>query len=198
VLAGAPASAQHPQAAEAFYLSDPGMKLWAWCSRLPRTDWSDAVLRSDGGRIERTTAPPLLSAPTRIARARRVDVLSPVVGGMRIDTRLLLRAAPTRRGQTLVLMLRPDVALKRARLNGVDVPLDAHPGAWTTVSFEAPPPEGVTLAFDTPEHGKVEFAAAEIAPGWPDGSHVPPPPPGVMGLLRTGTTVAVARLIAAW
>ena len=66
------------------------------------------------------------------------------------------------------------------------------------VSFEAPPPEGVTLAFDTPAHGKVEFAAAEIADGWPEGVRPPPMPASVMPVQRSGATVSVARLIAAW
>ena len=197
-LAAAAPSAQHPQAAEAFYLSDPGAKLWAWASRLPRTPWSDAVLRSDGGDIRRQSAPPLIEQAATLAPARRIDVLSPVVGGDRVDQRLLLRAAPTRRGETLVLMLRPTVELRRLRLNGIDAPLVVHAGVWSTISFEAPPPEGVTLAFDTPEHGQVAFAVAEIASGWPEGAHPPPQPASVMGVARSETTVSVARLSAAW
>ena len=133
-----------------------------------------------------------------MAPARRIDVLSPVVGGDRVDGRLLLRAAPTRRGQTLVLMLRPTVELRHVRLNGIDVPLATRPGEWSLVSFEAPPPEGVTLAFDTPEHGQVAFAAAEMADGWPTGVTPPPMPASVIPVARSGMTVAVARLIAAW
>jgi hypothetical protein len=198
VLASAAPTAAHPLPTEAFYLSDPGMKLWVWCSRLTRTPWSDAVLRSDGGVIHRDSAPPLISAPANMATARRIDVLTPVVGGDRVDQRLLLRAAPTRRGETLVLMLRPTVDLHHVRLNGIDIKLAIHPGRWSLVSFEAPPPEGVTLAFDTPEHGKVEFAAAEIADGWPPGVSSPPIPASLMAVSRSGKTVSVARLVAAW
>ena len=198
VLVAAGPSAAHPQPTEAFYLSDPGMKLWVWCSRLTHTPWSDAVLRLDGGALRKDRAPPLVPVPADMAPARRIDVLSPVVGGDRVDGRLLLRAAPTRRGQTLVLMLRPTVELRHVRLNGIDVPLATRPGEWSLVSFEAPPPEGVTLAFDTPEHGQVAFAAAEMADGWPTGVTPPPMPASVIPVARSGMTVAVARLIAAW
>ena len=197
-LAAAGPAAAHPQPTEAFYLSDPGMKLWAWCSRLTHTPWSDAVLRSDGGVIHRQSAPPLIPVPADMAPARRIAVLTPVVGGDRVDRRLLLRAAPTRRGQTLVLMVRPTVELHNIRLNGIDLKLATRAGTWSVVSFEAPPPEGVTLAFDTPAHGKVEFAAAEIADGWPAGVRPPPMPASVMPVQRSGATVSVARLIAAW
>ncbi len=198
VLVSAGPSAAHPQPTEAFYLADPGMKLWVWCSRLTHTPWSDAVLRRDGGVIRKDRAPPLIPAPADMAPARRIAVLTPVVGGDRMEQRLLLRAAPTRRGETLVLMLQPTVDLHHVRLNGIEVPLVTHPGGWSLVSFEAPPPEGVTLAFDTPIHGKVAFAAAEIAEGWPDGVTPPPLPSSVMPVSRSGKTVSVARLIAAW
>ena len=197
-LAAAGPAAAHPQPTEAFYLSDPGMKLWVWVSRLSPTSWSDAVLRRDGGAIRRDRAPPLIPSPADMAPARRIAVLSPVVGGDRVDQRLLLRAAPTRRGQTLVLMLQPTVELHHVTLNGIDVKLVTRPGSWSLVSFGAPPPEGVTLAFDTPAHGQVAFAAAEIAEGWPEGVTPPPMPGSLMPVSQSGTTLAVARLTAAW
>ena len=198
VLAAAGPTAVHPQPTEAFYLADPGMKLWVWCSRLTGTPWSDTVLRSDGGVIRKDRAPPLIPTPADMAAARQIAVLTPVVGGDRVEQRLLLRAAPTRRGETLVLMVRPTVELRHVRLNGIDVKLVTRPGGWSLVSFEAPPPEGVTLAFDTPAHGKVEFAAAEVADGWPEGARPPPMPAVLMPVSRSGKTVSVARLQAAW
>jgi hypothetical protein len=156
------------------------------------------VLRSDGGAIVQKADAPLLPNPIRMAPAHPQPVATPVVSAERMEGRLLLHAVPMRAGETMLLLVRPSVSLDHARLNGREVPMAAKAGVWTTLSFEAPPPEGVTLAFATPDHAGLEFVAVEIRSGWPQGVTTPPRPPQLMAFSRSDTTLAVARLNATW
>ncbi len=189
---------QRPGLSEAFYLADPGQKLWARGSRLGETTWSDLVLKSDGGAIALKADSPLFPRPIQMAPAHALPVATPLVSAARMDGRLLLHAIPVRSGETLVLMFRPSVSLDHARLNGREVALVSKAGVWTTLNFEAPPPEGVTIAFATPDHAGLEFVAAEIKSGWPPGAAVAPRPANLMASSRSDATIAVARLNATW
>ena len=190
---------RRPGLTQAFYLSDPGEKLWMIGSRLDLNDWSRDVMKAGDTKPAKLSAPPLITGPLEGVRAKPADVPGPVVTAERIGNRLILRAIPSNSGETLIVQLKPSANLTHGRLNGREITFEAKAGQWTTLSYEAPPPEGITLALDAPDHGALETATAEIASGWPKAFWpLPPKPAHRMGWGWSDTTIAVSRLSATW
>ena len=85
------------------------------------------------------------------------------------------------------------------RLNGRPVTLATAPGAWSSLTYYAPDPNGVTLSFTASAPGKIEVAALEYHDGWPATAKAPPAkPPGLMAIGQSDKTAVLVRAGMSW
>ncbi|PTS81775.1 MULTISPECIES: M20/M25/M40 family metallo-hydrolase [unclassified Caulobacter] len=202
VAAGLPAaSPERPNLTEAHHLSDPGAgKAWR-VSTLPQLDaWSRATIIGDGGLDPvRQALPPFVNDPVWMSETRLVTVDPPSLGVERSGERLLVRVIPGPGAEVLTLKIRANAALSDPRLNGRPVTLASQPGAWSSVTYFAPDPNGVTLSFTTPARGRIEAAVMEYRDGWPGEARAPSAKPS--DLMATGMsdkTAVIARASLGW
>jgi hypothetical protein len=195
------ATAQRPNLTEAHHLADPGAgKAWR-VSTLPDLDaWSRAVLVADGGLAPRKQAfAPFVREPIWASETRVVPVDPPSLSAERSGDRLLVRAIPGPGAEMLSLKVRADTTLSDPRLNGRPITLTSQPGKWSTVTYHAPDPNGVTLSFTIVGPGKVEAAVMEYRDGWP--AEAPAPSAKPAELMATGMsdkTAVIARAALSW
>jgi hypothetical protein len=72
-------------------------------------------------------------------------------------------------------------------------------GEWSSLSYHAPDPNGVTLSFAAREAGKVEVAVVEVRNGWPRGvSAIPAKPAGLMASGLSDKTIVLDRGALTW
>ncbi|MBE7218188.1 MAG: M20/M25/M40 family metallo-hydrolase, partial [Caulobacteraceae bacterium] len=108
--------------------------------------------------------------------------------------RLVISVRPSMSTRELRLRLGSDAALADPRL-------DARPVAWPAshgvreLRFSAPPPEGVTLSFAAPPHGRAALTLVGVSDGWTPPA---PRPPGLMAFGDGDTRMTAARTVAAW
>lgn len=189
-----------PQLAEASHLADLSTGT-AWrVSPQPRLDpWSRVVLSDNDAKPVRQTYPPLFRDPVWMAPTAVLPVERPVLTIDRAGDRLLIRAVPTAGAEVLTLRLRPSIDLGEPRLNGRPIALPTRAGDWTSLSYHAPDPNGVTLSFTARPAGKVEVAVVEIRDGWPRGvSAIPAKPAGLMGMGYSDKTIVLDRGALGW
>jgi hypothetical protein len=189
-----------PRVAEASHLADLSTGT-AWrVSPQPRLDpWSTVVLSDNDAKPVRQAYPPLFREPVWMAPTAVLPVERPVLVIDRAGDRLLVRAVPTAGAEVLTLRLRPSVDLGEPRLNGRPIALPTKAGQWTSLSYHAPDPNGVTLSFTARPAGKVEVAVIEIRDGWPRGvSAIPAKPAGLMGMGYSDKTIVLDRGALAW
>jgi hypothetical protein len=189
-----------PRLAEASHLADLSTGT-AWrVSPQPRLDpWSKVVL-SDADNVPALKAyPPLFREPVWMAPTAVLPVERPVLAIARAGDRLLVRAVPTPGAEILTLRVRPSLVLGEPRLNGRPIALPTQAGEWSSLSYHAPDPNGVTLSFTAREAGKVDVAVVEIHDGWPRGSSaIPAKPAGLMGMGYSDKTIVLDRGALAW
>jgi hypothetical protein len=189
-----------PRLAEASHLADLSTGT-AWrVSPQPRLDpWSTVVLSDNDAKPVRQAYPPLFREPVWMAPTAVLPVERPVLSIDRAGDRLLVRAVPTAGAEVLTLRLRPSVDLGEPRLNGRPIALPTKAGEWTSLSYHAPDPNGVTLSFTARPAGKIEVAVIEIRDGWPRGvSAIPAKPPGLMGMGYSDKTIVLDRGALSW
>ncbi|EJL33649.1 putative aminopeptidase [Caulobacter sp. AP07] len=189
-----------PRLAEASHLADLSTGA-AWrVSPLPRLDpWSKVVLSDSDKTPVRKAYPPLYREPVWMAPTAVLPVDRPVLTIDRAGDRLLIRAVPSLGAELLTLRLRPSLALGEPRLNGRPIALPTMAGQWSSLSYHAPDPNGVTLSFTAAAAGKVEVAVIEIRDGWPRGSSaIPAKPPELMGSGYSDKTIVLDRGALAW
>jgi hypothetical protein len=189
-----------PRLAEASHLADLSTGT-AWrVSPQPRLDpWSTVVLSDGDATPVRKAYPPLYGQPVWMAPTAVLPVERPVLTIDRVGDRLLVRAVPTLGAEILTLRLRPSLALGEPRLNGRPIALPTTANQWSSLSYHAPDPNGVTLSFTAREAGKVEVAVVEIRDGWPRGvSAIPAKPAGLMGTGYSDKTIVLDRGALSW
>lgn len=189
-----------PQLAEASHLADLSTGT-AWrISPQPRLDpWSRVVLSDNDAKPVRQAYPPLYRAPVWMAPTAVLPVERPVLSIDRAGDRLLVHAMPTAGAEILTLRLRPSIDLRQPRLNGRPIALPTQAGEWTSLSYHAPDPNGVTLSFTARPAGKVEVAVVEIRDGWPRGaSAIPAKPAGLMAMGYSDKTIVMDRGALSW
>ncbi|MBO9706731.1 MAG: M28 family metallopeptidase [Caulobacter sp.] len=174
-----------PRLAEASHLADLSTGT-AWrISPLPQLDpWSRVVLEDNGARPARQPYPPLFRQPVWMAPTPVAPVERPVLALDRSGPRLLVRVVPTPGTEVLTVRLKPSLALSQPRLNGRPLVLPTQAGAWSSLSYHAPDPNGVTLSFTAEAAGRIEVAVVEVHDGWPRGAAPPPAKPA--GLMASG------------
>ncbi|WP_421739287.1 M20/M25/M40 family metallo-hydrolase [Caulobacter sp.] len=195
------ATADRPNLTEAHHLADPGAgKAWR-ASSLPRLDpWSRAVLIADGGLDPKMQAyQPFNATPVWMSETRVVEVDAPNLSVERSGDRLLVRVIPGPGAEVLSLKIRATSPLSDPRLNGKTITLATQPGAWSTLTYHAPDPNGVTLSFTTTATGKIEAAVMEFRDGWPAGALPPARKPAeLMATGMSDKTAVVARASLNW
>ncbi|HJV40940.1 M20/M25/M40 family metallo-hydrolase [Caulobacter sp.] len=187
--------AERPAATRALHVADLSTgKAWRVADQ-PRLDaWTKAALPDDGGSSPaKQTLPPFWSQPTWMSETRPAPVEAPQLTVDRADDRLLVRLIPAPGAELVSIRLRPSAPLSQPRLNGRPIDLETQAGEWSSLTYHAPDPNGVTLSFTTQGSGKVEVAALEYHDGWPTLAKAPPPKPA--GLMAFGMSDKTAVLV---
>jgi len=134
-----------------------------------------------------------------MSETRAVPVPAPQLSVDRAEDRLLVRLIPAPGAETVTIRLRPTAPLSAPRLNGRPVNLTIEAGQWSSLTYHAPDPNGVTLSFTTAGTGKVEVAALEYHADWPVLAKAPPAkPPGLMAFGLSDKTAVLVRGGLAW
>jgi len=199
VLAGA--SATRPELTEAAHLSDLSTGRAYRISTLPRLDaWSRGALTAQGGTPTQQELVPFFKSKAWLADARPVPLDPPQLVLEQAGERLLVRVIPGPGAEYVTVRIRPDGMLAGARLNGRPVPLTTKAGEWTSLTYHAPDPSGVTLSFSRLNgSGRVEAAALEVREGWPRATPSPgAKPEGLMAWGLSDKTLVLTRAAVRW
>jgi hypothetical protein len=199
VLAGA--TPARPELTEAAHLADLSSgRAWR-ISTLPRLDaWSRGALTAQGGTPAQGDLPPFFKSKIWMAEARPVALDPPQLVVEQAGERLLVRVIPGPGAEYVTLRIKPDGMLAGARLNGRPIPLTTKHGEWTSLTYHAPDPNGVTLSFSRLNgSGHVEAAALEVREGWPRAAPSPgAKPEGLMGWGVSDKTLVLTRASVRW
>lgn len=193
--------AQRPAATRALHVADLSSgKAWRVADQ-PRLDaWTKAALPDDGGSAPaKQVLAPFWRTPTWMSETRPAPVERPQLTVDRTEDRLLVRLIPAPGAELVSIRLRPSGPLSQPRLNGRPISLKTQAGEWSSLTYHAPDPNGVTLSFTTQGAGKVEVAALEFHDGWPALAKPPPPkPPGLMAFGMSDKTAVLVRGGMSW
>jgi hypothetical protein len=194
-------SAQRPALTSALHVADLSSgKAWRVADQ-PRLDaWTKAALPDDGGaQPSQRTLAPFWRKPVWMSETRAAPVEVPQLSIDRAEDRLLVRLIPAPGAEWVSLRLKPSGPLSQPRLNGRPIGLTTEAGQWSTLTYHAPDPNGVTLSFTTQGPGQVEVAALEYHDGWPTLAKAPPPKPaGLMAFGMSDKTAVLVRGQANW
>ncbi|WP_297514760.1 M20/M25/M40 family metallo-hydrolase [uncultured Caulobacter sp.] len=197
-LGGAP---DRPAITQAVHVADLSTgKAWRVSDQAALDDWTRAALPDDGGSTPaKQSLPPFWRQPVWMSETRVVPVEAPRLTVDRTEDRLLIRLIPAPGAEVATIRLRPTTALSAPRLNGRPIALATAPGAWSSLTYHAPDPNGVTLSFTTAGPGKVEVAALEHHDGWPPLAKPPPAKPAdLMAFGQSDKTAVLVRAGLSW
>ena len=188
-----PITSPIPRRAEAWRVSTLP-QLDAWTPRGPER-------RRRGRAASHQALPPFHAEPIWTAQTRAVPGrVPPVLTAERSGDRLIVRVIPGPGAELLTLKIRATTALHDPRLNGRPITLASQPDAWSTVTYHAPDPNGVTLSFTSEATGRLEAAVMEMRDGWPMPTLAPPAarPPELMATGMSDKTAVLAQARLAW
>ena len=199
VALASPWSARHPRpAAVAYQLDQDTGRAWRVAQRALRTDWSDAALQADGGRIGpfRHWAWP---RPMDAAPARLAPISPPAVSLTRgPDDLVAVKVAPPAGARTLALELSPRADARLEGVGGANADIALPAGQWTSVRWTAPNADGLTLTLRATKPGlQLRYIAGFDR--WP--SEVAPPTAPATGVIQqsfVGQAVATGSRTLAW
>lgn len=190
-----------PAITQALHVADLSSgKAWR-VADLKRLDaWTRATLPDDGGSEPRQQAlAPFWREPVWMSETRVVPVASPQLTVTRAEDRLLIRLIPAPGAEQVTIRLRPSAPLSQPRLNGRPITLAAKPGQWSSLTYHAPDPNGITLSFTIAGSGQVEVAALEHHDGWPALAKAPlPKPADLMAFGMSDKTAVLVRAGLSW
>jgi hypothetical protein len=190
-----------PAITQAVHVADLSSgEAWRVADQTRLDAWTRRVLPDDGGSAPKQQAlAPFWSKPVWMSETRAVPVPAPQLTVDRAEDRLLVRLIPAPGAETVTLRLRPTAPLSQPRLNGRPITLATEAGTWSSVTYHAPDPNGVTLSFTTSGTGKVEVAALEYHEGWPVMAKAPPAkPPELMAFGMSDKTAVLVRGGLSW
>ena len=194
-------SAARPGITQALHVADLSTgKAWRVADQ-PRLDaWTKAVLPDDGGSAPtKKSLAPFWREPVWMSETRATPVEAPQLSVDRAEDRLLIRLIPAPGAEVVTIRLRPSAPLSEPRLNGRPIVLKTEGGKWSSVTYHAPDPNGVTLSFTTQGAGKVEVAALEHHQGWPKLAKAPPAKPAdLMAFGMSDKTAVLVRGGMSW
>ena len=194
-----PASTNHPQLTQAYYLAGPGADDYAYVSSLARLDdWSRAVLSADGGTPAWGELTSGYRQPVWRASAKPAAVARPVLSGNVSGGRVSLKIVPGTKARELRFILKSGTPVSDFRIDGKAAPFTVPADEWAQFLYSAPPVGGFTLSFAAPAKGEVALRVFEVSDGWPDGVTVPPKPEGLTPWAMSDTTYAASALDFGW
>ncbi|HEV2530635.1 M28 family peptidase [Phenylobacterium sp.] len=169
-----PYNARFPEASQVIYQQDQDAgRAWLVSLTPDRPGWSEAVLKSGGGKIAKLKAWPW-AGPVDAGPAPVVPEPRPEITLVKqADGTLLLHAAPPAGGRRLVLGLQPDTPAVLVSADGVPVGMALPPGALSRVRWEAAP-QGLSLVLRPSGPGKLAVSYSARLDRWPAG--LPPLP----------------------
>jgi hypothetical protein len=196
-----PWDARHPQVTLVVYDIDHSAgKAWRLSAGDQRTDWSDAVLRADGGTI-RKLASPLFTRPVDAAPAKLLPgAPATVTLAPQPDGSLILHATPPAGARVLSLQLQPDTAVFMTSLAGLPLkPMSLSPTKPTRVRWEAPPAAGIELVLKPAGPGKLKVVTIATTEQWPAGAApLPPRPANLMAFDLSDSTAVSSEQTLSW
>jgi Zn-dependent M28 family amino/carboxypeptidase len=190
-----------PAITQALHLADLSTgKAWRVAGLTKLDAWTRATLPDDRGSQPRQQAmAPFWRKPVWMSETRVVPVAGPQLTVDRAEDRLLVRLIPAPGAEMVSLRIRPSAALSQPRLNGRPISLTTKAGEWSSLTYHAPDPNGITLSFTTAASGKVEVAALEHHDGWPALAKAPPPKPAdLMAFGMSDKTAVLVRGGLSW
>lgn len=184
-----------PAITQALHVADLSTgKAWRISDQARLDAWTKAALPDDGGsQPKRQPLAPFWNRPVWMSETRAAPVTAPQLTVDRADDRLLIRLIPAPGAEMVSLRLRPSAPLSQPRLNGRPITLTTTADKWSTLTYHAPDPNGVTLSFTTSGAGKVQVAALEYHDGWPALAKAPPAKPA--DLMAYGLSDKTAVLV---
>lgn len=184
-----------PAITQALHVADLSTgKAWRISDQARLDAWTKAALPDDGGsQPKRQPLAPFWNRPVWMSETRAAPVTAPQLTVDRADDRLLIRLIPAPGAEMVSLRLRPSAPLSQPRLNGRPITLTTTADKWSTLTYHAPDPNGVTLSFTTSGAGKVQVAALEYHDGWPALAKAPPSKPA--DLMAYGLSDKTAVLV---
>ncbi len=189
-----PYSPRHPEVTEPLYVVDHDTgKAWRVSPFKPGPWVQNAVLRADGGAVERRTLP-TYSQPVWAAPAKPVAAAAPDVGLSHNPDGTLTLHARADADETLDLELKIGAVARGAMLNGKPIDLPATANAPIFIRWSASP-EGVTLTFKPSGPGALKLGYAAYRPQWPaEAKPLPYRPAELMDWDMYGSTVVTGTL----
>ena len=190
-----------PGITQAVHLADLSTgKAWRVSAQTDLDAWTRAALPDDGGEPPAKRAlSPFWQKPVWMSETRVAPVEAPQLTVDRADDRLLVRLIPAPGAEVVNVQLRPSAPLSQPRLNGRPIALKTEAGQWSSLTYHAPDPNGVTLSFTTQGAGKVEVAAMEYHDGWPALAKAPPAKPAdLMAFGMSDKTAVLVRGGLSW
>jgi len=184
-----------PAITQALHVADLSTgKAWRISDQARLDAWTKAALPDDGGsQPKQQPLAPFWNRPVWMSETRAAPVTAPQLTVDRADDRLLIRLIPAPGAEMVSLRLRPSAPLSQPRLNGRPITLTTTADKWSTLTYHAPDPNGVTLSFTTSGAGKVQVAALEYHDGWPTLAKAPPAKPA--DLMAYGLSDKTAVLV---
>lgn len=188
---GEPWSGERPQPVTVAYVHDTVRRqAWRVASAGEETAWARQVLTVDGGAVASKPLPPLYPDPVALAPARWLDAPAPAASlATGLEGAQLLSVLPPAGARTLILEIRPTVALNELAVEGKRTGLTAPAGAWTRLRWVGDP-DGLSLAFRPEGSGRLELRYWSASDAWPAGAApLPPTPPEVMAFGASGSSL---------
>jgi len=170
----------------------------AWRIR-PQGDsspWSDAVLKTDGGKIEKLQE---VNAPRDAAAARFVPQPAPAATlTKQADGSVLVHLAPSPGGQTLIFQLTANTPAQITALAGVPAKVDMAAGKPILGRFVAIP-QGMDVVLRPAGPGRLDVVMESTLDHWPEGvTPLPKRPPNLMPFDISDTTQVRKSAHLAW
>jgi len=194
-----PYDIRHPQASfVAYQIDQDAKKAWRISATPERPAWSDAVLKADGGKLEKIKQG-LGSRLVDAAAAPYLDTPGPDLAFSKdSDGQIRLHVTPPPGARVITLKLRADTAAAVTSVAGVPIHLPMKPGGDTRLNWSAAQP-GFDVVIRPGGPGKLSVAYAVTEEHWPAvAKPLPPRPADVMPFDVSDSTLLVGSRSFSW
>lgn len=194
-----PWTPRYPQVSYVGYQIDQDTgKAWRFSPEAMRSGWTNAVLRAEGGPVEKLShwawrRPMLAAAAPPVAEPTPDITLAKAADGS-----LRLAAAPPAGARTLELRLRAAGGGQITRIAGVPVELTLPKGEWVRINWQAPG-TGVGIDMRAGGSGRLDVRYVAGFDRWPAGvAPLPPRPADLMAWDNSDSTFVSGTRAFTW
>jgi hypothetical protein len=181
-----PYNTRYPEASNVIYQADQDSgRGWLVSTTPDRPAWSEAVLKSGGGKIVKLRAWPWNGAVDAAPARAAPEPAAAITLVRQPDGTLLLHAAPPPGGRRLALGLQPDTPTVLQSAGGVPIGMALAPGVLSRIRWEAAP-QGVSLILRPAGPGRLVVSYSARLDRWPAG--LPPLPRRPANVMAWGDT----------